>query len=296
MRIAVTGSSGKLGRPTTALLRRRGHDVLGLDRGGEAGFGFTTVELTDYGQVLDALLGITARHEGLDALVHLAAIPVNGLVPDAVLFRDNMNATFNVLHAALRAKIGVIVYASSINVLGFPFAEPPAYLPLDEQSPVRANNTYGLAKVAEEAIAAQLVRWEPALSITALRFTNVTQEGEYHGFAERHADPGYRRDLMWSYVDARDGAAAISLAVEHAAPGFRAYNIAASDTGLSIPSRELAAGAFPGVPLRDIGEFETLMSIGRARAELGFEPEHRWRDELAIEQGSLPLARSYQCC
>jgi nucleoside-diphosphate-sugar epimerase len=282
MRIAVTGSSGKLGRPTAALLRDEGHDVIGLDQDGTPGFGFTRVDLADYGQALDAVLGVTARHAGLDALVHLAAIPVNGLVPDAALFQKNMIVTFNVLHAALRAGIRTVVYASSINVLGFPFTEPPAYLPLDEDSPPRANNTYGLAKVAEEAIAAQLVRWEPGLSITALRFTNVTAEGEYQGFAERNADPAYRRDLVWSYVDARDGAAAISLALAHAAPGFRAYNIAAPDTGLSIPSRELASGAFPGVPLREIGEFETLMSIGRARAELGYEPRHRWREELAL--------------
>ncbi len=178
------------------------------------------VDLTDYGQALDAMLGITARHDGLDALVHLAAIPVNGLVPDATLFRANLNASFNVLHAALRAKITTVVYASSINVLGFPFAEPPAYLPLDEDSPARANNTYGLAKVAEEAIAAQLVRWQPELSITALRFTNVVQEGEYQGFAARHADPAYRRDLVWSYLDSRDGATAISLARSHADTWF----------------------------------------------------------------------------
>ncbi len=283
MRIAVTGSSGKLGRPTAELLRRLDHDVLGLDQKGEPGFGFTRVDLTDYGQALDAVLGITARHSGLDALVHLAAIPVNGLVPDAALFQQNMNTTFNVLHAALRARIRTVVYASSINVLGFPFAEPPAYLPLDEDSPPRANNTYALAKVAEEAIAAQLVRWEPELSITALRFTNVTQAGEYDGFAARHADPAYRRDLVWTYVDARDGATAVAMAVERARPGFRAFNIAASDTGLSIPSRELVAGAFPDVPLREIGEFETLMSIDRARAELGYEPEHLWRGELAAE-------------
>ena len=281
MRIAVTGSSGKLGRPTVALLHGQGHDVLGIDRTGEPGFGFTQVDLTDYGQTLDALLGITARHDGLDALVHLAAIPVNGLVPDATLFHQNLTATFNVLHAALRAGIKTVVYASSIILLGFPFREPPAYLPLDEDSPVRANNTYGLAKVSEEAIAAQLVRWDPELSVTALRFTNVTQEGEYQGFLDRHADPAYRRDLVWSYVDSRDGAAAISLAVEHSSPGFRTYNVAASDTGLSIPSRELVAGAFPDVPLRDIAEFETLMSIDRARAELGYEPKHLWRDELA---------------
>ncbi len=281
MRIGVTGSSGTLGRPTTALLREQGHDVLGLDRSGPGGFGFTQVDLRDYGQAIDTMLGVTARQTGFDALVHLAAIPVNGLVPDAALFEQNMIVTFNVLHAALRAGIRTVVYASSINVLGFPFAEPPAYLPLDEDSPPRANNTYALAKVAEEAIAAQLVRWQPELSITALRFTNVVAEGQYQGFAERHADPAYRRDLLWTYVDARDGAAAISLAVERAVPGFRAYSIAAPDTGLSIPSRELAEGAFPGIPLRELGEFETLMSIRRARAELGYEPRHRWRDELA---------------
>lgn len=284
MRIAVTGSSGKLGRPTVSLLRAQGHDVLGIDRHGEPGFGFTRVDLTDYGQALDALHGVTARHAGLDALVHLAAIPVNGLVPDATLFQQNMTATFNALHAGVRAGIRLVVYASSINVLGFPFAEPPAYLPLDEDSPLRASNTYGLAKVAEEAIAAQLVRWQPGLSITALRFTNVVAEGEYQGFGERHADPSYRRDLVWSYVDARDGASAISLGLSRALPGFRAYNIAASDTGLSIPSRELVTRAFPGVPLREIGEFETLMSIDRARASLGFSPEHLWRDELATSR------------
>jgi nucleoside-diphosphate-sugar epimerase len=281
MRIGVTGSSGKLGRPTAERLRDQGHDVLGLDRSGPQGPGFTQVDLADYGQALDAMLGVTARHQGLDALVHLAAIPVNGLVPDAALFNQNMMVTFNVLHAALRAGIRTVVYASSINVLGFPFAEPPAYLPLDEDSPARANNTYGLAKVAEEAIAAQLVRWRPGLSVTALRFTNVVAEGDYDGFAARHADPAYRRDLVWSYVDARDGAAAIALAIDRATPGFRAYNIAASDTGLSVPSRELAAGAFPGVPVAEIGEFETLMSIDRARAELGYRPAHLWRDELA---------------
>lgn len=281
MRIAVTGSSGKLGRPTAELFRRQGHDVLGLDQQGEPGSWFTRVDLADYGEALDTLLGVTARLTGFDALVHLAAIPVNGLVPDAALFRNNLGVTFNVMHAALRAGIRAIVYASSITAVGFPFTEPPSYLPLDENSPLRANNTYGLAKVAEETIAAQFARWEPSLSITALRFTNVTGEGEYQGFAARHADPGYRRDLLWSYLDARDGAAAICLAVERATPGFRAYNIAASDTGLSIASRELASGAFPGVPLREIGEFETLMCIGRARSELGFEPRHLWRDELA---------------
>ncbi|MDQ7910361.1 NAD(P)-dependent oxidoreductase [Phytohabitans sp. ZYX-F-186] len=283
MRLAVTGSSGTLGRATVDRLRADGHDVLGLDLAGPQGSDFTRVDLTDYGQALDALLGVTARHTGLDALVHLAAIPVNGLVPDATTFHTNMTVSFNVFHAALRAGITTIVYASSITALGFPFDEPPAYLPLDEASEPRANNTYGLVKVLEEAMAAQLVRWRPELSMRALRFTNVTGPGEYRPFAERGHDPTYRRVLLWSYVDARDAAAAVALALGAARPGFRAYNIAASDTGLTIPSADLVAAAFPDVPLRKrLGTHETLMSIDKARAELGYEPVHLWRAELGL--------------
>lgn len=280
MRIAVTGSNGKLGRATVERLRSDGHEVLGLDLAGAPGAGFTRVDFADYGQTLDALLGIDSRHSGLDAVVHLAAIPVNGLVPDVTTFHNNMTVSFNVFQAAMRAGIDTIVYASSITAMGFPFAEAPPYLPLDEHV-TAANNTYGLGKVLEEAMVAQLVRWNPALSITALRYTNVVTAEEYGSFA-RAADPSYRRDLMFSYVDARDGALAVALALEHAAPGLEVYNIAASDSGSAIPSAELAALHFPGVPvLRDISGFTPLMSIDKARARLGFEPRHLWRDGLA---------------
>lgn len=280
MRIAVTGGSGKLGRSTVDRLRHDGHDVVGLDLVGAAGSGFTRVDLGDYGQTLDSLLGITARHSGLDALVHLAAIPVNGLVPDVTTFHSNMSVTFNVLHACLRAGIRTVVYASSITAAGFPFHEPPAYLPLDEDCPPRANNTYGLVKVLEEAAAAQLARWEPDLSLTGLRFTNVTGPGEYGPFAERGHDPTYRRDLLWSYVDARDGAAAVALALAAAHPGARVYNVGASDTGVTIPTANLVADAFPEVPLRrTFAGHEPVFAIDKATAELGYIPTFSWRRE-----------------
>ncbi len=281
MRIAVTGSSGKLGRATLERLREEGHDVLGLDLVGTPGPGFTRVDFTDYGQTLDAFLGVTARASGFDAVVHLAAIPVNGLVPDATTFHQNVTVTFNVLHAALRAGIRTVVYASSITAMGFPFVTPPPFLPVDE-TVVAANNTYGLGKVAEEAIAAQLVGWAEGFSITALRFTNVVGPDEYGTFA-RADDPSYRRDLLWSYIDARDGALAVALALAAASPGFEIYNVAASDTGLTVPSRALAAGAFPEVPLvkPELAEFETLLSIDKARTRLGFEPQHLWRAEYS---------------
>jgi len=280
MRIAVTGSSGKLGRATVARLTADGHEVVGFDLVGSPGPGFVRVDLQDYGQVIDALLGVTARHTGLDAVVHLAALPVNGLVPDATTFTNNVTVTFNVLHGALRAGIRTIVTASSITLMGFPDFTDIPLLPLDETY-TEANNTYALGKVAEEAIAAQIVQWQPGTSITALRFTNVVDPGEYGTFA-RADDPDYRRDLLHSYVDSRDGALAVALALQHARPGFEVYNVAASDTGLSIPSAQLIARNHPGVPVCEpLGEFETLMSIDKAREHLGFEPQHLWRDQYA---------------
>jgi len=280
MRIAVTGSSGKLGSATLLRLRSEGHEVVGLDLHGTAGPGFVRVDLTDYGQVLDTFLGVTARADGFDAVVHLAAIPVNGLVPDAATFQNNVTVSFNVLHAALRAGIRTIVSASSITAMGFPFSRMPPSLPVDETF-TQANNTYGLGKVVEEALSAQLVDWYEGASITALRFTNVVAEGEYRSFA-RAGDVSYRRDLLGSYIDARDGALAVSLALSAAAPGFEVYNVAHPESGHALPSRELASAWFPGVPVvDDLGEFESLMSVRKIVERLGFAPVNHWRDEFA---------------
>ncbi|WP_194396639.1 NAD-dependent epimerase/dehydratase family protein [Microbacterium atlanticum] len=276
MQIGVTGSGGKLGRATVERLRADGHDVIGFDLTGTPGPGFTRVDLTDFGQTLDAFLSVTARHDGLDALVHLAAIPVNGLVPDAATFHNNVAVSFNALFAAHRASIRTVVLASSITAMGFPFDDAPPSLPVDETY-TSANNTYGLGKVAEEAIAAQLVHWAPETSITALRFTNVVAADEYGTFA-RAAEPGYRRDLLGSWVDSRDGALAVSLALAAAQPGFEVYNVAAPESGNAAPSREVAQRWFPGTPVADdLGEFESLMSTRKIRERLGFAAEHDWR-------------------
>lgn len=276
MFIAVTGSSGTLGRATVERLRADGHEVIGFDLAGTPGEGFTRVDLGDYGQTLDAFLGVTARHEGLDAVVHLAAIPVNGLVPDALTFESNVSASSHVLLAAHRAGIRRIVFASSITAMGFPFDVAPPALPVDETY-TRAFNTYGLGKVVEEAMAGQLVHWHPGTSITALRFTNVVAPDAYATF-DRAGDPDYRRDLVGSWVDARDGAEAVAVALVNGQPGFEVYNVAAPGSGSSIPSRQLAERWFPGTPVsEDLGEFESLMSTRKIQERLGFRARHDWR-------------------
>jgi nucleoside-diphosphate-sugar epimerase len=279
MKIAVTGGSGKLGRSVVQRLNDEGHEVLNLDRAGERSPGLVLVDLKDYGQVVDALLGIDDRHTGFDAVVHLGAIPAPGIVPDVATFHNNMLSTYNVFQAARRAGIKKLVYASSETVLGLPFDIAPPYIPVDEEYPARPESTYSLVKHLEEQMAIQFTRWDPQLSITALRFSNVMDPEDYAAFPAFDLDATLRKWNLWGYIDGRDGAQAVLRALENAKPGFETFIIAAADTVMSRSSAELAAEVFPGVKLvKEVGERETLLSIDKARRMLGYAPEHSWRD------------------
>lgn len=281
MRIAVTGGSGKLGRTVVRELRKAGDLVVSLDATGERGPGFVRVDLTDYGQTVDAILGVNDQHDGFDAIVHLAAIPAPGILSDVATFHNNIRVTYNVFQAARRAGIRNVVYASSETVLGLPFDVPPPYIPVDEDYPARPESTYSLVKHLEEQMAIELVRWDPALKIVALRFSNVMDPEDYAAFPAFDDDPYARKWNLWGYIDARDGAQAIRRALEWDTTGFDRFIIAAADTVMSRPNAELVAEVFPGVPLkRDLGVNDTLLSIDKARRVLGYAPTHSWRDEV----------------
>ncbi len=279
-RIALTGSSGKLGTVVARELRAGGIEVIGLDVAGERGPGFVQVDLTDYGQVVDALGAVNDQHDGVDAVVHLGAIPAPGLRSDVATFHNNMTASFNVFHAAIRVGVRRIVAASSETVLGLPFDVPPPYVPVDEEYEPRPESVYSLVKTLEERMARELVRWHPDLSVTALRFSNVMVPEDYAEFPSFDADARRRKWNLWGYIDARDGAQAIERALRVAEPGFEAFIIAAADSVMSRPNAELLAEVFPDVPVRgEVGENDTLLSIDKARRLLGYEPRHSWRGD-----------------
>ncbi|WP_285319793.1 NAD(P)-dependent oxidoreductase [Pseudarthrobacter sp. lyk4-40-TYG-27] len=287
MRIAVTGGSGKLGRHVVRRLTDDGHQVLNLDRAGSRSPGLLVVDLRNYGQVVDALLGVDDRHDGFDAVVHLGAIPAPGILPDAATFENNMLSTYNVFQAARRAGIKKLVYASSETVLGLPFDVDPPYIPVDEEYPPRPESTYSLVKTLEERMAVELTRWDPELSITGLRFSNVMDESDYERFPSFDEDATLRKWNLWGYIDGRDGAQAVARALENAKPGFEAFIIANADTVMSRSSASLAAEVFPGVKVtKELGEHETMLSIDKARRMLGFEPEHSWRNHAAAPAGT----------
>ena len=287
-RVVVTGGSGKLGRAVVAELDAHGYDVVNVDRmppPANAPGQFLRIDLTDYGQVIEALSAIDDRYSAVDAVVHLAAIPAPGLTSNAATFTSNVTSTYNVFAAARAAGITRVVWASSETVLGLPFLEtPPPYFPVDENYPVSPNSTYSLGKAVDEEVARHFSRWNPDATYIGLRFSNVMEPADYAAFPGFDGDPIERSWNAWGYIDARDGAQAVRLALEAELVGLETFVIAASDTVMSTPSAELAAGVFPGVPVNGVIDgVDTLLGIDKARRVLGFEPKYSWRNAASGE-------------
>ena len=275
-RICVTGASGRAGRVTVAELLDHGYEVVATDRvpaPADLGTGLLLADLTDYGQSLEVLAGV-------DAAVHLANIPAPQIHTPVATFNANMTMNFNVFMAAAQAGLERVVWASSETTLGLPFDEPPRYAPVDEDHYPVPTTTYALSKVASETVASHIAGWS-GIPFIALRFSNILGPAEYEEFPSYWPDPLLRKWNLWGYIDERDAATACRLGLEASVEGSMSCIIAAADTVMNQPSASLLKEVFPGVTLtREVGEFGSLLATDRARAALGFEPRHSWRDHL----------------
>ena len=285
-RICVTGATGKAGLATVLHLREHGYDVVATDialSGDDVAAGVLSADLTDYGQATEVLRGI-------DAVVHLANIPAPGRSTPAVTFHANITMNFNVFHAAAALSLSKVVWASSETTLGLPFGHGPEqvpgapgelrYAPVDEEHFPYPSTTYALSKVTSETIAEQISRWS-GIPFVGLRISNIMEPRDYRHFPSYWPDPHSRKWNAWGYVDVRDVAAACRLGLEGDVGGSQNVIIAAADTVMNRPSRDLLAEVFPDVPLtREIAEYGTLLAIDRAKQLIGYEPRHSWRDEI----------------
>ena len=275
-RIVVTGGSGKAGRAVVRELLEHGYDVLNVDIAPprERVAPYLAADLMQLGEVIEAF-------HGAAAVVHLAANPNPQGWTEERMFRHNTTTTYNVFRAAMVLGLQRVVWASSETTLGLPFdREQPRYLPIDEEHPLFPESSYALSKVISEEMARQFSRWS-GIPFVGLRFSNIMEPGDYQKFPGFWDDPSKRKQNLWGYVDARDVAQSCRLGLEANITGAEAFIIAAADTVMNRPNRELMAAVFPGVPLRDgIGDFDTLLSIDKARRLLGYAPKHSWRDHV----------------
>jgi nucleoside-diphosphate-sugar epimerase len=289
--VVVTGGSGKAGHATIRELLDHGHRVLNVDVAPprEPLCHFLRADLTDLGQAIDALRAspgtVDRRRAPLgeaDAVIHLAGIPAPGIAAESTIFQNNMMSTYNVFSAALRSGVRRIVWASSETVFGLPMTRTtPVFAPMTEEHAPAPETGYALAKLLCEQMAREMQRWNPDTCFVGLRISNIFTESDYAAIPGFQADPESRKWNLWSWVDSRDVAQACRLALDHPAGGAEVFTIAAADSLMPIPSAELMAQYFPGVPLSNsLGQYDTLLSIDKARAVLGYAPKHTWRTQV----------------
>ena len=277
--IVVTGGSGKLGRVVVKELMDNGYEVTNIDMvpPRDPAVRFSKADITDFGQAMAALSMIDERVAKVSGLVHLAAIPAPGLATNHVTFTTNTISTYNMFEAARQLGIRNIVWASSETVFGIPYPKGPAYVPVDEDIQ-RPETAYSLSKAMGEEMAKQFCRWDSKLKIIGLRFSNVMEPHDYEAFKSFDKNARLRHWNLWTYIDARDGAQAVRLALESKLTGAEVFGIANADSVMSRGNETLLDEVYPKAKRkRALEPNESLISIAKAREVLGYKPKYTWR-------------------
>jgi nucleoside-diphosphate-sugar epimerase len=258
-------------------------EVLGIDvrPPRQEGFDWIIADLEDLGQVY----GLLARFRP-DAVVHMAAIPwPGGAAPDRV-FQLNSMTTYHMLQACADLGISKVVTASSESAYGIVFARhpfDPLYLPIDEEHPLLPQDPYALSKqVGEESC--RMFNRQVGMQAISFRLGNVQTPESYANFPQIQADPALEKSIFWSYIDARDIGIASRLAVEADGLGADVFHIAAPDTKMTIPTRQLLATYWPNVTdLRQpLDGFAGCLDVRKAAQRFGFQAQHLWRNYVPI--------------
>lgn len=173
MRVLVTGAAGSIGIVLLVCLAERGHEVVGVDvHPSPDGYNgpWHSADCTDP----DAVAEVFAEAGTLDAVVHLAGIPTESSLPDAL--HSHVVSTGVLLDAMVSAGVGRIVYASSNHAVGrTPRASVGGVLGVDAAP--RPDTFYGVAKVAAEALL-QLFADRHAIDAVSCRIGSFTERPE----------------------------------------------------------------------------------------------------------------------
>lgn len=290
MRILFTGGSGKAGKHVVAYLAGQGHRVLNVDLTPlrHPGVADLIADITDSGQMFGAMtthIDMAEMEQGaappFDAVVHFAAVPALLLKPDVETYRVNVMGTYAVIEAAVKLGIPKIIIASSETTYGVCFSNgvvDPKVLPLDEDYDIDPMDSYGMSKKVNEATARSFQR-RSGSDIYALRIGNVIEPDEYSRFPDFFVDPGQRRRITFSYIDARDLGQIVDLALHKNGLGFQIFNACNDTNSTCQTNQELLARFFPNVPLtRPVGPQESLLSNRKIKTVLGFKEQHNWRN------------------
>ena len=268
MRIAVTGSSGSVGKAIVKLALEQGHEVLCIDRvNAESQLApFLQVDLSDYDETLKAF-------HGCDAVIHMAAIPAPGRHPDHVVHNNNVVSSYNVLRAAAKLGITHVCQASSVNATGLAYSRWPRfdYFPLDEEHPTYNEDPYSLSKWICEEQGNSFARRYEGMVIASMRFHWVVPDRAFAAQSKWYGQTQAVKNL-WAYVTHDAAARACLLSLIADLKGHEVFYIAAPNTVSDIPSLELKKEFFPAVPVRgDLSGHKSFFNSSKAERLLSWK-------------------------
>ena len=136
--VAVTGACGRIGRALVEHLASRGYPLTLVDRP-ESGVG----AMGDLGTVVELDLADQppdAAFDGVEVVVHLAG-EASQDAPWERLLPDNVEASYHVAEAAMRAGCRRLIVASSVHAVS-----ASARRPVAPGSPVAPADLYGVTK------------------------------------------------------------------------------------------------------------------------------------------------------
>ncbi len=285
MRVLVTGSEGRIGRYLAGVLDGQGYSLRGFDTRADTQAAGGPIDDRQVGDLRD-LPAVRSAMRGVDAVVHLGAIP-SDRGDGAAVMETNVMGSWNVLQAAQENGVRRVVFFSSINAQGSVLTgHPPAVLPIDDDYPHQPATPYQLSKHLGEEICRSFSARHGMITL-CLRPTWVTHPKDYTqaGFGTDRFLAAWQPDL-WAYVDVRDVGDAVLRCLQIEGIVHDCFLLAADDTSAHIPTAELLARHYAGVPWPTIdpphylagNPFRSLVDCARAKARLGWQPQHSWRD------------------
>ena len=301
MRILITGGTGFIGSRLAEVCRQAAHEVTALgqantpaeaaniERVERAGARVVNASVTDPDALAPALAGI-------DIVFHLAAAQHEMNVPDAHFRGVNVEGTRNVLDAALRQGVRRVVHGSTIGVYG------SADGVIDEESPCRPDNIYGVTKLEGEQLA---LSYADRIELVVARIPEVYGPGDrrllklFRAIERgKFVNIGPGRNLHHPmYVDDLT-AALLSLAAHPEAPGqvFLLAGREAVSTNDMVGAVAAAVDGTPPkvrLPLAPLLGVATLMEV--TLRPLGIQPPlHRRRMDFFRKSFSLRPTRAAQ--
>ena len=251
-----------------------------------AGHRMVGFDLVDGGDLLDAV-AVRDAARGCSAIVHLGALPHDSAGAPEQIMAVNVLGTWHVLLAAEAAGAERVIHFSSGQALGIAEGERlPDYFPVDDRHPRRAMRPYGLSKRLAEDLC-QGFSARTGIPSVSFRPMAVWEPGRYRQAEEqRGARPESEWEPFWEYgafVDVRDVARAVELAIEVPLTGHHRALLCADEISGSAPSLELATRLAPEVPVRDTERYRAnprraLFDCAAAEAVLGWRPRHGGAD------------------